>query len=1089
MRFLDLYEGKNDKEKENNINVDYTYKDALKDIDSDNLYNLVCNIHRTKHNSGVSTKGFYIGGDFIEYKDSKFQELANKLRKKYDTKLEAKLKELAKKRYTEQVPDKKTAEADKMLIDTSLAKFLQNPKLATTNGNSKNPHGIASPDLYEKIGQSLVYRTSEFVSKLADTTTKIDEGKFKQLMIDAFNKNEEENFLYGLMDIEGKMRIDAAKQTVQQTAGNNDANNKFGKEEKPEGKKDNNDNEADSDDESQLGDSYYANLSAQLKTANLLLEDVDVPRRVEQFSNRASVALKQADAVEATWPRQFKSWYDQYKAAFDKGVKEAQDKVRKGGAGDEKYVPDPLTHEKINIRKGWGTGGPQAFLDDLYAKYPSAKKAADAINSGNLTIFNMGPRLILGLCKGLSEGGKLLQTMKDDFGEAFKEIKAAFKSGGSTKDYEAQVEESMENGNYGEALATQSAVIAVDCSQLLTLMENGPIGTVDFDNNTFSTANSNDQSSLEVAVQNLIGQLNTYSDVYQKYEQNKDVKINDTAQDVEINSKDEDKKKEKEAEDEDTEEGSESVTDNTKPVYRPFTQFLTEDDESKSDDNESKSDDESKSDGDSDDESNTQEGQLNATLEQMAIVKSTFDDFLDIPRLKEIHKVLKSFTEGDELENVDGGLDSLKTIITLYDIMIKEDLKFDLTSDSIKNFVDGLKAINEVKEIPKIENQPINISPDIKTFPAMEHTGTPKKKVSSEENAGKLADAIKASFTDELIKEVQDLNKFARSCENDSWFNNYKAKIEKLNELRDKLTTELEKVYGAGKVDKWYYEAIEELDNLNYLPKLYKLMAIGACIASQLEDQSGKDMEESVEVTPIKIVKKTGTVYRSLYENDDNSGNDQDGNDDQGNDNQGNDEQGEQENKGKNQGKDNKDPFEIVKHNIPTLEERLNSVDFTHILPPDKNHKVYQIDGVEQFNQYMRSFANNAEKGLAIVKGTNGNGIVPIARNIVSQDNDAGKKMRDYLNAKNCKQICTMFNEGTDKNREYSDLYAYYSTSWAILKRSKEVFTKTEGEEDTKAREGINRESNDIQKDSYQFPGVSPDSLINEIYKYIRGSK
>ena len=32
--------------------------------------------------------------------------------------------------------------------------------------------------------------------------------------------------------------------------------------------------------------------------------------------------------------------------------------------------------------------------------------------------------------------------------------------------------------------------------------------------------------------------------------------------------------------------------------------------------------------------------------------------------------------------------------------MIKEDLKFDLTSDSIKNFVDGLNAINEVKEIP-----------------------------------------------------------------------------------------------------------------------------------------------------------------------------------------------------------------------------------------------------------------------------------------------------------------------------------------------------------------------------------------------------
>ena len=96
--------------------------------------------------------------------------------------------------------------------------------------------------------------------------------------------------------------------------------------------------------------------------------------------------------------------------------------------------------------------------------------------------------------------------------------------------------------------------------------------------------------------------------------------------------------------------------------------------------------------------------------------------------------------------------------------------------------------------------------------------------------------------------------------------------------------------------------------------------------------------------------------------------------------------------------------------------------------------------------------------------------------------------MRDHLNKSNCKKICVMFNEGTDKNRDHSDLYAYYATAWAILKHSKEVFNKQEQKADTKAREGLNRESNKIE-DSYQFPGVSPDSLINEIYKYIRGSK
>ena len=57
-----------------------------------------------------------------------------------------------------------------------------------------------------------------------------------------------------------------------------------------------------------------------------------------------------------------------------------------------------------------------------------------------------------------------------------------------------------------------------------------------------------------------------------------------------------------------------------------------------------------------------------------------------------------------------------------------------------------------------------------------------------------------------------------------------------------------------------------------------------------------------------------------------------------------------------------------------------------------------------------------------------------------------------------------------------------------VWKHSKEVFTRREGEEDTKERAGLNRESDNI-KESYQFPGVSPDTLINEIYKYIRGSK
>ena len=449
MKFLDLYEAK----KESDVNIEYSYKNALKDIESKNLYSLVCNIHKTKHNTGATNTGFYVGSEFIEYNDPKFTELSRKLIDKYGDKLKEELKHAAQKRYEKGIPNRKMAEADKVFIDSKLASYFENPKLAIKKATDRkdNEDTIGDKSTYTKIGQALVYRTSEFVSKLADTTTKISESKFKQLMIDAFNDEEEENFLYGIADIEAKMRIDAAKKTVQQEAKNNDALNRFGADKSEE--------ISHNDDDESITDSYYASISNELKTTNLLYESEKVPRKVSQFSNNARIAAKQADAVEATWPRQFKSWYEKYKAAFDNGVKEAQDKVRKGGAGDEKYVEDPFTHKKINIRKGWGTGGPQAFLDDVYAKFPAAKSAADAINSGNLTIFNMGPRMVLGLCKGLSEGGKLLQTIKDNFAEGFKEIKSAFKSNGSTKDYEAQVQKAVEDGNYGEAVAAQSVVV------------------------------------------------------------------------------------------------------------------------------------------------------------------------------------------------------------------------------------------------------------------------------------------------------------------------------------------------------------------------------------------------------------------------------------------------------------------------------------------------------------------------------------------------------------------------------------------------------------------------------------------------------
>ena len=249
-------------------------------IISKNLYNLICNIHKAKHNTGASTTGFYIGGDFIEYNDPKFTDLSRKLIAKYGDKLKDELKAAAHKRVIKGIPNIKIAEDDKVFIDSKLASYLENPNLAIKNiGNAKKSNDKIGDEItYRKIGEALVYRTTEFVSKLANTTTKINSTKFKQLMIDAFNAEEEENFLYGIVDIEAKMRIDAAKQTVQQVAGNNDALNKFGAD-----KSDELENES-------ISDSYYADISAELKTTNLLYESENVQAAKEYKSSEPSPA-------------------------------------------------------------------------------------------------------------------------------------------------------------------------------------------------------------------------------------------------------------------------------------------------------------------------------------------------------------------------------------------------------------------------------------------------------------------------------------------------------------------------------------------------------------------------------------------------------------------------------------------------------------------------------------------------------------------------------------------------------------------------------------------------------------------------------
>lgn len=1093
---------KNDSSQTNDI--DSYINDIVK---SKNLEKFVKDIQRPKY-SGKKPTGFFINNIFVQMigdngKPTKiFANISQKLRNTFGNNLKDQLQKLAPK--NERARD----------FIVSLASMIANPDNTLSKGRNNDTNQVVSPQHYADIGESLVYRSSEFVSKLADSKTKVDKNVFNQLMIDAFNSTsdsgENENFLMQFTDIDQKMRLDAAKKTVEQVETNGTQ---------------------ESDAEQQIGENpnkeenYYINLQNSLHTSLLLEDDVKVPRSVSEFSQNAKEAAKQVDAVEKAWPRQFKHWYDQYQAKFEEGVKKGQDAMRASKDGTaEKEVVDPLTNKKLKGRKAWGTGGPNAFIRDH--EYLN-KLCTDIKNDKPVTIFNLGPQMILGIFDMIEHGGKILQGIKDDFGEAFKDIKKLLKSG-SSKDFDDQIDKLIEEEQYGAAEATAQSSAVVQFSQLLYLLQNGPIGTVDLSNKTFSTAMNNSQTSIEIAMQNLLAAMDKYSDTEKRFEENKDVKINDSQTDSQIGGKSEEKPTEKDQSSE--QDDDEEMDDSYKPMLKNF--ILTEEDNSDSD--ESQGDAVKKDDEDESATGITHEDQADQTLNDMALIKQNFDDVVDKNRLKEVKEALEKFKgeEGDVIRDKDGNASdftNLDKIIDLYRLLIEDDLKFNLDSASLKDFLDGLKKyLDDFKEIPAIENLAVKIADTDTKWPAMNTTGKLEKKTSGGTRAAELSKKIK-EHQDSLVKsKIATLNSYAKDCKDDSWLNGYEKTTASLDDAVTTLRKELETVYKT--LPNWFDKYFNEFKTKNYLTKLYMLMACMTGFRQQLDKMKNDEDSESNQPDseddsqepdsdgkiappskPESVIPKT--LLRSLYiaENDQQ----QDGQVQAGN----NDPTQEKHNQEKFREGGKQEP---VKHNITELFNRLEKIDLNSaVLSTDPNADMYVKNDPKNFTDLQRKFALG-NTGLSIAAPGKGNGIAAIIRHILEEQKNQGKKNIEILKKNNCTKLAAFFSgEGASQHtdRKDQDLFVLLAAAWGCAYCLKKNLSNAEQNLDTKREDspdnqsGQNGENQDSQNQSsgdqgakntgnqqnnsnnqgsqenasVKYPDVSPDSFLNEIYKYIRG--
>ena len=403
-------------------------------------------------------------------------------------------------------------------IKTYFIPKLENPALKiTATGNAKGDYRVPGTEHYKKFGQAMVFYAGKCVSKLTDADTKIGSDKFKEIMQGCFgaapgDNHEDADFLDQFKDLESKMKIDAAKNVIKSihNAGTKDID---GIE----------------------TESYYSGVSYLINNKLFEADESDksksgvaCPKTIDEFSNNAGEALKQAKAVAEKYPKQYKLWYEKLRAAFDEGVEDYQKKERDP---DLKEIENPITGEVEHRHgKAWGAGGPNAFIRDN----PDLKAITDKIRQGTpgcegvggWDIFNFGPKLILTMFDALEKGGKIYQKLCDDLGEGMRQIKRSL---GATKpaDFDKLIKKYSDENQHNKAMEISFSAVICALANVYKILGNGKIGQVNFNTCTFNTENSGSETVIQLRLdelKNAIAKLTKEEADYTKWKEEEDKK-------------------------------------------------------------------------------------------------------------------------------------------------------------------------------------------------------------------------------------------------------------------------------------------------------------------------------------------------------------------------------------------------------------------------------------------------------------------------------------------------------------------------------------------------------------------------------------
>ena len=351
-----------------------------------------------------------------------------------------------------------------------------------------------------------------------------------------------------------------------------------------------------------------------------------------------------------------------------------------------------------------------------------------------------------------------------------------------------------------------------------------------------------------------------------------------------------------------------------------------------------------------------------------------------------------------------------------------------------------------------------------------ENKAASDKKKEADKAAGKITAEELTKKQDELtaligngskiMKTVSSLTEFAKNAKDDSWLSAYDSLIKETDKSLDEIWDKCLELYPEGNKNaengrKWILDRRKDAKEQVFLNRIWYTLSCAKYIVQQISGllEKNKEKKESLFITNIghSRLDEAGT--------------------------------------------------EKVSKSVNTLHNKLESIEFnfSDLLATDIKDPKYDITKVKEFNAAEQDFANR----LGMKGDTNDNHVFPMCRTVVLTDNAVSKAIMNNKVKIPCKKLAEQLQEAARgkglSTKSDRDVYLLYGLTVALtnalynglddddLKAMDCGNPSKKTAETEKSTAGAEENQNKANLNASYIPAYSKDSLINEIYKYLKG--